>query len=134
MPEAGAKQALLNMFDYGVDIAKLQPFFCRQLQLPADTLLGKKLTSDVARHWVAVLSTGRYQNQDRTAVDRSTHAAVPAAGRVKKRCGHREDGREIFHHQEAVIAVADSQDFGYAYRITAGEQFKLVSFCGENGQ
>ena len=35
-------KALLNMFDYGVNITKLQPFFCRQLQLPADTLLGKK--------------------------------------------------------------------------------------------
>ena len=35
-------QALVNMADNGVDIAKGEPFFCRQLQLPADALFGKE--------------------------------------------------------------------------------------------
>jgi hypothetical protein len=30
------------VFDNGVDIAKLQPFFCGQFQLPANTLFGEK--------------------------------------------------------------------------------------------
>ncbi len=35
-------EALLNMFDDGIDIAKGETFFCRQLKLPADTLLREK--------------------------------------------------------------------------------------------
>jgi len=35
-------QPLLNMFNNGVDVAELQPFFRRQFQLPANTLFSKE--------------------------------------------------------------------------------------------
>jgi hypothetical protein len=35
-------QPLLHIIDDAVDIAKVQPFFGSQLQLPADTLFGKE--------------------------------------------------------------------------------------------
>lgn len=35
-------ETLLNMLDDGIDIAESDPFFCRQLQLPANPLFSKK--------------------------------------------------------------------------------------------
>jgi len=43
-------------------------------------------------------------------------------------------GREVIHHQKAVVAIAaDGPDLGYGDGFAAGEQFQLVSLSGKDG-
>ncbi|MNR35439.1 hypothetical protein D3C85_1532870 [compost metagenome] len=100
-------KSLLDMFHDGVDIAKLQPFFRSKLQLPADTLFGKECRP-AALPGVGLWRGGKIVIKIKTKL----RLIAPLMQTSNLLAQHKRvvrvqrTGREIIHHQKAVVAIA----------------------------